>query len=186
VRLIDDIASPLVVTALLDPTTQRRFDEERRRLFPAGRTQVNAHVTLFHAVPGGRLDAVRDALEAERYGEPPSVRVAGVRSLGRGAAYVLDSPGLSAVRSRLAEAWWPWLTPQDRQPFRPHVTVQNKVDPATAGSTVAALTDAFVPHTTTCEGLGLWRYVGGPWEAEATFWFGTGGPSTRYSGQAPG
>lgn len=167
---------PLVVTALLDPVTQHRFDEERRRLFPVGRTQVGAHVTLFHAVPGEHLDAVRSALEAQQYAPSPAVRVTGVRSLGRGAAYVIDSPALAAVHKRLAEQWWPWLTPQDRQPFRPHVTVQNKVDAETAKATVAALAAAFVPLTTTCEGLGLWRYVGGPWEAEATFAFEAGMP----------
>jgi 2'-5' RNA ligase len=165
---------PLVVTVLLDPSTQRRFDEERSRLFPAGRTQVGAHVTLFHAVPGEHLDAVRSALNAECSGPPPPLRITGVRSLGRGTAYVLDSPVLAAVRGRLAEAWWPWLTPQDRQPFRPHITVQNKVEPETARATVSALAAAFVPLTTMCEGLGLWRYIGGPWEALATFTFNAG------------
>jgi 2'-5' RNA ligase len=163
--------APLVVTALLDEATQRRFDEERRLLFPVGRTQVGAHVTLFHAVPGEHLNAVRAALDSERHRKPPAVRVTGVRSLGRGAAYFLESPELAAVHGRLAEAWWPWLTPQDRQAFRPHVTVQNKVDPATAKATVAALTAAFVPIETSCEALELWRYAGGPWEAEATFRF---------------
>ena len=169
-----DAVPPLVVTALLDSETQARFDAERQGLFPAGRTQVGAHVTLFHAVPGEHLEAVRTALDGERDSPAPLVRVTGVRSLGRGAAYVLDSPGLTAVRNRLAEAWWPWLTPQDRQPFRPHITVQNKVDVPTARATVAALTAAFLPLTTTCEGLQLWRYVGGPWEAEGTFSFGDG------------
>ena len=109
---------PLVVTALLDGPLQRRFDAERQRLFPAGRTQVGAHVTLFHAVPGDEIDAVRAALEAEQHAAPPPLRVTGVRSLGKGAAYVIDSPGLAAVHKRLAAAWWPRLTPQDRQPFR--------------------------------------------------------------------
>ena len=167
-------APPLVITALLDHVTQGRFDEERRRLFPVGRTQVGAHVTLFHAIPGEHLGAVRSMLAAEQCGDPLPVRVTGVRSLGRGAAYLLDSPGLTAIRNRLAEAWWPWLTPQDRQPFKPHVTVQNKVDSATAKATVATLTAEFVPVTAHCEALELWHYVGGPWRAEATFPFGIG------------
>ena len=167
---------PLVVTALLDRAIQRRFDDERRLLFPAGRTHVGAHVTLFHALPGEHRDAVRSGLEALSSGPPPPVRVTGVRSLGRGAAYVLDSPGLAAVRGVLAEAWRPWLTPQDRQPFRPHITVQNKVDAETARATVSALAAAFVPLSTSCQGLKLWRYVGGPWEALATFLFETPGP----------
>ncbi len=162
---------PLVITGLLEPATQRRFEEERRRLFPAGRTQVGAHLTLFHAVPGEHLESVLSVLDAECDNAPLPVRVTGVRSLGRGAAYSLSSPDLDAVHSRLVEAWRPWLTPQDRQPFRPHITVQNKVGLETAKATVAALTAAFVPFATTCDGLRLWRYVGGPWEVEATFAF---------------
>ena len=164
---------PLVVTGLLERELQRRFDDERRQLFPAGRTQVGAHVTLFHAVPGEHLDVVRSSMDAECDIAPLPVKVTGVRSLGKGAAYVLDSPALEAMRRRLAEAWWPWLTPQDRQPFRPHVTVQNKVDPETARATVTALTAAFQSRETWCEGLRLWRYVGGPWEPVASFAFRT-------------
>jgi 2'-5' RNA ligase len=165
------VVPPLIVTAMLDQATQHRFDDERRRLFPVGRTQVGAHVTLFHAVPGEHLEAVRWALRAEQEGPPLPVQITGVRSLGRGAAYVLDSPGLAAVRGRLAEAWWPWLTRQDQQPFRAHITVQNKVDADAARATVSALAATFTPLTTACEGLQLWRYVGGPWEPEATFRF---------------
>jgi 2'-5' RNA ligase len=168
-----DRAAPLVVTALLERTVQDRFDDERRRLFPAGRTQVGAHVTLFHALPGEQVAAVRSALETECTALPPSVRVTGVRGLGRGAAYVLQSPGLTAVHRRLADAWSDWLTPQDRQPFRPHVTVQNKVDPTTARATVAEMTAAFVPFGTMCESLRLWRYLGGPWQLDAEFLFRT-------------
>ncbi len=164
-------SAPLVVTALLDEPLQRRFDDERQRLFPAGRTRIGAHVTLFHAVPGDEIAVVRAALEDAQHAAPPPLRVTGVRSLGKGAAYVIDSPGLAAVHKRLADAWWPRLTPQDRQPFRPHITVQNKVDPAAARATVEALTGAFVPVSTTCPGLGLWRYVGGPWEPEAIYLF---------------
>lgn len=164
-------ADPLVVTLQLGAAAQERFDGERRRLFPPGRTQVGAHVTLFHAVPGEHRAAVTAALAAEQVQDPLEVAVTGVRSLGRGAAYSLECAALTRLRVRLAAAWEPWLTPQDRQGFRAHVTVQNKVDPATARATVAALTAAFVPHVVAAIGLELWRYVGGPWELENRFPF---------------
>lgn len=41
-----DRTAPLIVTALLEESVQQRFEAERRRLFPAGRTQVGAHSTL--------------------------------------------------------------------------------------------------------------------------------------------
>lgn len=154
---------PLVVTLQLEPSAQARFDSERRALFPPGRTQVGAHVTLFHALPGEQHAAVTAALAEEGNRAVLPVAVTGVRSLGRGAAYVLESADLCAVHARLARAWEPWLTRQDRQPFRPHVTVQNKVDAATARATVDALDATFTPYLVQGIGLELWRYVGGPW-----------------------
>jgi hypothetical protein len=104
--------------------------------------------------------------------EPFAVRLAGVRSLGRGAAVVLDAPALGALHRELARRWEPWLTPQDRQPLRAHVTVQNKVDPAVARATVAALTASFVPRDAVAVGVDVWHYRGGPWEHAARVRFG--------------
>jgi 2'-5' RNA ligase len=162
---------PLVVTLQMERPARERFDAERRALFPPGRTHVGAHITLFHALPGEHRAAVASALAAEQGQKVLAVAVTGVRSLGRGAAYTLESPELSRLRDRLATAWEPWLTPQDRRPFRPHVTVQNKVDAATARATVLALTAAFTPHALRGIGLELWRYVGGPWELVERFPF---------------
>jgi hypothetical protein len=95
-----------------------------------------------------------------------------VRFLGRGVAYTLASTGLTELRRDLAVAWEPWLTPQDRQRHAPHVTVQNKVDPAVARALHARLSAAFEPGTVAARGLGLWRYLGGPWEPVARYPFG--------------
>ena len=154
---------PLVITLQLEPAAQARFDDERRALFPPGRTQVGAHVTLFHALPGEQRAAVTATLAEEGKRAALSVAVSGVRSLGRGAAYALVSAELLELHTRLARAWAPWLTLQDRQPFRPHVTVQNKVDAATARATLGALSARFTPYLVQGIGLELWRYVGGPW-----------------------
>jgi hypothetical protein len=43
---------PLVITVALDADAQERFDAARTRWFPPGRTEVGAHLTMFHAVPG--------------------------------------------------------------------------------------------------------------------------------------
>jgi hypothetical protein len=44
------------------------------------------------------------------------------------------------------------------------VTVQNKVTPDSARRLLADLQSDFVPYEVQAEGLGLWRYLGGPWE----------------------
>jgi 2'-5' RNA ligase len=163
---------PLVVTLLLEESAQRRFDRLRAEHFPAARNHLAAHVTLFHARPGEHRDAVAAALAAAAARPPFEVEVTGLRLLGRGVAYTLASPEVDRVRARLAEAWEPWLTPQDRQRHAPHVTVQNKVDPAVARALHAQLSAAFRPGRVGARGLGLWRYLGGPWEPVGEYAFG--------------
>lgn len=157
---------PLILTAGLPQAEQRRFNALREQHFPTERNHLAAHVTLFHALPGSERDAVllrlrREMAEIER----PEVAVTGLRSLGRGVAFVLQSEGLGRLHAALAEAWWPLLTAQDRQPLRPHVTIQNKVTPAEARATLEAVSAGFAPWRFSCPGIAVWRYAGGPWEA---------------------
>ena len=95
------------------------------------------------------------------------MRAAGALFLGRGVAIRLEASELLALRGRLAAAWAPWLGAQDRQPFRPHVTIQNKVEAAAARELHAALSAGFVPFEVEARGFLLWRYLGGPWERVA-------------------
>lgn len=155
---------PLVVTLVLDDETTARFEAERAELFPAGRTAVGAHLTLFHAVPGARLEQVLAEVAAQARRPRFDLAVSEVMALGRGAAYRLDSPELVDLHADLQRSWWDDLTAQDRQPLRPHVTVQNKVDAAVARATVERLRGGFTPTTAGARALAVWRYVGGPWE----------------------
>ncbi|MGY5885065.1 2'-5' RNA ligase family protein [Modestobacter lacusdianchii] len=163
--------APLIVTLLLGQAAQERFDRLRAAHFPAERNHLQAHVTLFHALPGEHLGRVAEELRAAADRPAFDVAVTGVRFLGRGVALDLGSAELTALRRGLATAFDPWLTRQDRQWSRPHVTVQNKVDPDVARALHAQLSAAFQPETITARGLGLWHYRGGPWEPEARFPF---------------
>lgn len=162
---------PLILTLVLDDAAQRRFDALRRAHFPAERNHLRAHLTLFHALPGEQVEPVRADLTAATARPPVPLRVTGLRSLGRGVAYDLESAELDVLRAGLATAWAPWLTPQDRQRHRPHVTVQNKVEPAVARALMVDLQREFRPYDVTGCGLALWRYLGGPWERVASYPF---------------
>ncbi|WP_246064011.1 2'-5' RNA ligase family protein [Blastococcus colisei] len=159
------------MTLLLDDGAQQFFDWLRTEHFPPERNHLAAHVTLFHALPGERLEEVSADIGAAAERSPFDVRVTGVRFLGRGVAYALDAPELTVLRDRLAATWGPWLTRQDQQRHSPHVTVQNKVDPAVARALYDRLSADFVPYAVRARGLGLWRYLGGPWAlvAESPF-----------------
>jgi hypothetical protein len=165
----------LIVTAMLDEASQARFDGERARYFPAAINYLQAHVTLFHALPGGELQSVARTLEAVcRAQAPAGFATSGLRFLGRGVAYALDMPEVVGVRATLAAAWREWLTPRDRQGFRPHVTVQNKVAPDLARALLAELQAGYAPWRGEVPGLALWRYEGGPWALLARRPFGGG------------
>jgi 2'-5' RNA ligase len=160
---------PVVVTLVVDGAAQRRWDALRTRHFPADRLVVGAHVTLFHAIPGDHeATALTDVRAVAARTRPFPVAEGAPYSLGRGVALRVTSPALLAVHADLAARWAPWLTRQDRQPFRPHVTVQSKVDPDTARRTLAELTATTGGGTATATGLALWHYDGGPWSPLAT------------------
>ena len=155
--------APLVVTLALPDEAQAELDALRRRWFPAGRTQVGAHLTLFHAVPGRLETQVRQDLAAAVDDGALGVRFTRVVSLGRGAAYTVESPDLVRRHAGMQRAWWSALTRQDQQSLRPHVTLQNKVEPAVARETVRSLQSTFRPFEVEAPGFDLWRYDGGPW-----------------------
>ncbi|HEY0238279.1 MAG TPA: 2'-5' RNA ligase family protein [Friedmanniella sp.] len=161
--------APLVVTLALPDDVQSELDALRRRWFPAGRTAVGAHLTLFHAVPGELEAQVRSDLAEAAAAGPIAARFTGVTSLGRGAAYTVESPDLARRHDDLQRAWWAHLTRQDQQRLRAHVTLQNKVEPAVARTTVATLRAGFSPADVIAPGLDLWRYDGGPWTLLARF-----------------
>ena len=156
-------SAPLVVTLALPDDVQERLDALRREWFPAGRTAVGAHLTLFHALPGAlRTQVGQDLANAAATG-PVAVRFSGVTSLGRGAAYTVESSDLARRHDELQRGWWAHLTRQDQQRLRAHVTLQNKVEPAVARATVETLRARFEPADVDAPGFDLWRYDGGPW-----------------------
>ncbi len=82
---------------------------------------------------------------------------------------------LEEVRAAIADEFRAVLTAQDARPWRPHVTIQNKVEPDEARRTLASVRAGHVPYDTLVEALALWHYRGGPWEAAGEFRFGADG-----------
>jgi len=160
-----DAPVPLILTLALDTVTQSHFDCLRAAHFPAARNYLSAHLTLFHHLPDAHEAAITAAIAAVCAAHAPlALTVTRPMSLGGGVAFALDAPALVAIHRALAAQWWPWLTPQDRQPLTPHVTIQNKAPPAEARALYERLRGEFVPFAATGAGLSLWRYRGGPWE----------------------
>lgn len=156
-------APPLILTLQFDEALTERFEAMRRSHFPAALNRIPAHLTLFHQLPGDEEARIVEILASVARRPAFPVSVTGLMPLGRGVAYVVEAPPLLALRRDLATRFAPWLVGQDRQRFRPHVTIQNKVTPAEARATLERLASDFAPFGGWAEGLQLWRYAGGPW-----------------------
>ncbi|MBM6593533.1 2'-5' RNA ligase family protein [Microvirga pudoricolor] len=163
--------NPLILTLDLDEASFRFFDDQRKAYFPQERNFIPAHVTLFHHLPGSERRRIDSDVQPHCRRPVIAMRATGLRSLGRGVAYALESPEVDALRASLATSWADWLTPQDRQKPRLHVTVQNKVSPDAARTLLDRLNTGFEPFTATATGLLLWSYEGGPWRFLARFPF---------------
>lgn len=158
--------APIIVTALFGDEDQAWFDRQRRAYFPPERNVLAAHCTMFHHLaPELRAELKQRLVTATRGQSAPQARIGGLMSLGRGVAYRIESPDLEAIRADLADAFAPMLVPQDRSGWRPHVTIQNKVEAREAKELLATLSVGFVPRPVKIAGLASWWYRGGPWEA---------------------
>jgi hypothetical protein len=165
-------AAPLILTAELPPDLHRWATGLREKHFPPERNYLEAHVTLFHALPAQLATELRELLvRMAARNAPIPATLEGVMSLGRGTALKIMSPAMLDLRADIADHFRGMLTAQDSHPPRLHVTVQNKVSPAQAKILQAELAAIVRPRDFAFPGMALFRYRGGPWEAVRRFAF---------------
>ena len=165
---------PLIITAHFDAASFETFDGLRRRHFPSHLNKVPAHLSLFHNLPGGEMaPVVKTVADRCREFAPMELQPAGIRFLGRGVALAYQSRELSRLHDELASTWREWLTPQDRQPFKAHITIQNKAEPKAARALCESFEGVALPP---CKlvGVTVWRYLAGPWSHVETCLFSAG------------
>jgi len=165
------VAGALIVTSELADADFAWLDRLRRAHFPPERNQLPAHLTMFHALPPSVEGEVRRSLARLASEPPPRATVEGLMDLGGGVAFRVVSVELDAIRRELAAGFRGLLSAQDGGGWRPHVTIQNKVSPKEARALLARLEREFRPVTLRISGLGLHRYLGGPWERLETYSF---------------
>ncbi len=157
-----------ILTVRLDETSQAYFDHLRGRHFPRARNYLKAHLTLFHQLPdtAHTFEILRN-IDKNHF----DMEVAGLMHLGAGVAFKIKSADLQELHAYLSQAFAAELIPQDKQGFRPHITVQNKVTSAASKELLSQLEKTFDPFTIRAIGLDLWVYQGGPWQHQETFNF---------------
>ncbi|MCY7376096.1 MAG: 2'-5' RNA ligase family protein [Pyrinomonadaceae bacterium] len=164
---------PSILTVKFDADSFGFFDLLRRKHFPPERNFLAAHITLFHHLPGEEIEHIEDELMriCADY-EAFELHFPALRFLGKGTAAEIESAELIKLRSTLAARWEQWLTAQDKQKFKPHITIQNKVAPDEARRLFEAMRASWEAKTGNAVGLQLWHYKGGPWELANEFTFG--------------
>ena len=165
------MAGALIVTAELGPEDFAWLDRLRRTYFPPERNRLPAHLTMYHALPPSAETEIRARLKAAVTAPRPKASLDGLMNLGGGVAYRVVSDDLDRIRDELAADLHGMLSAQDAGGWRPHVTIQNKVPPRTARALLEKLEAPFRPRPLQISGLGLHRYLGGPWETLAVFPF---------------
>jgi hypothetical protein len=158
------MSGALIVTAAIGAEDFAWLDGQRRAYFPTERNQLAAHLTMFHALPPSAEEEAGRVLAREAAARRPEAKVAGVMNLGRGVAYRVVSDDLEAIRRNVADHFHGFLTAQDSQGWRPHVTIMNKAESAAAKALLRELEATFSPRPLRIAGLELHRYLGGPWE----------------------
>lgn len=164
--------APLILTAQLPPDLHSWATGLRDEHFPPERNYLEAHVTLFHAIPAQCEPEARSFL-ARLVGEvaPVPARLEGLMSLGGGTALKLSSPDMLSLRDHIADHFHGMLTAQDQHRPRLHVTIQNKVTSKEAKALQAQMAGTVNPRDFAFPGLSLYHYRGGPWELVRGFTF---------------
>lgn len=164
------MSHPLVATLSIASAAQAYFDDLRKLHFPKERNYLNAHLTLFNALPDEPW--IYDKMQTLATGQAVfEVNVDQIISLGVGTAFRILSPELTLLHRNLQTHYHHSLTNQDKQKRNFHITVQNKVEPSVAKGLQAELRSTFEPFSFAAEGIHLWKYLGGPWEFVRTFRF---------------
>ena len=165
------MAGALIITADMAPPDFAWLDQLRRAYYPAERNQLPAHLTVFHALPPSAEGEVRRSLSRLASEPPPRASIEGLMDLGGGVAFRIVSADLDRIRNELAHDLHGLLGAPDAGGWRPHVTIQNKVAPKVARALKEFLERDFSPRPLAISGLGLYRYLGGPWERLGSYPF---------------
>lgn len=157
------MAYPMIITLELEKKAQAYFTDMRKQYFPAHSNYLEAHLTLFHKLPSD-VPELPTLLQAFSPAEPLSLWVNGLVHWKGGVAFTLTGEPLLQLHRQLQQAFDPWLIRRDREPLRPHITIQNKVTAFRAQQLYDALRAEFRPFEIKTTAFATWLYLGGPWK----------------------
>jgi 2'-5' RNA ligase len=156
------MVAPLILTLALEDHAFQYFNSLRRAHFPPERNFIDAHLTLLHQLPNTAANLRKITAISERIA-PFRCKVSSLMKLGNGVAFRIISDDLCQLHHAIIDSFREDIIAQDKQPFRPHITIQNKVSPANAQILFDDLSSSFKPWEFDAVGLFVWEYQNGPW-----------------------
>ena len=160
----------MIITLQLEESARHYFNERRKAYFPAHINYLEAHLTLFHALPSGE-QLIQSTLEQLSKRAHISLHIEYLKNIGNGVAYKVTSPELQTLHASMQKAFEPFLVGKDKQTLWPHITVQNKVTAFKAQLLFEVLSKDFKPFTIIGTGISTYLYEGGPWQHMKDFAF---------------
>jgi hypothetical protein len=154
------MSATYILTAEMDDDSFAWLDGLRRKHFPPERNYLPAHLTMFHRLTSAQVSRL-NALSLP--GGPLTISFDAVLALGSGVAIRIASNPLGQLRAAVKVAAGGEFSRQDSQPWRPHVTIQNKVAPDVARQLHQSLEGQFAPRTGSVTAVLVWEYLGPTW-----------------------
>lgn len=162
--------SVYVLTLLTDTKHHQTITKMREKYFPPRLNRLEAHLTLFHALPGSKLeDSIKPVLsEVSENTAPFPILAAKPFRLNKGIAIgvpkMKGGDDARQVHTQLKHAWKEFLSRQDGGGFAAHYTIMNKVDDESVVQKALSEVEAqWRGCRGTAEGLSLFLYERGNW-----------------------
>ncbi|MES2745323.1 MAG: 2'-5' RNA ligase family protein [Bdellovibrionota bacterium] len=166
------VGIPLILTFKLDELSQERLNLWRQMHFPKERNYLKAHLTIYHQLPGQEILSIRHRLaDFAALRAPIPIHFDRLMSRQGFVGVGVTSDEMLAYKTDLNTLFLPNLRAQDKEPYRPHVTVTNKGSPRDGEAVLRILEEEFRPWSGTILGLELYHYRGGPWEFAQSYIF---------------
>ncbi|KAF7512821.1 hypothetical protein GJ744_011924 [Endocarpon pusillum] len=139
----------------------------RDRYFPRHLNKLSAHIALFRALPGSKLEEISHdiaSLSQEQHAFP--IKTSSPYRLKHGVGIGVSSGAMESkvVFEDLRSKWEAFLSKQDNAGFRAHYTIMNKMeDEQEVGRCLEEVKRSFEASDGIVDGLILWRYEKGYW-----------------------
>lgn len=173
-----------VVTLYTNSELHDKVTAMRQKYFPKHLNKLQAHLTLFHALPHSKLEShVVPTLRSLVNDTPTFPITAGTpfamkKGIGISVPRAKGGQAARNIHENLLKEWQSagFLSDQDSRHGGVHYTIMNKVDdPEEVSKTLAKVKSEWSETSGTAVGLALWRYDRGYWKEEQVFPFDKAG-----------